>query len=490
MVRERSMMRRQLVRRGALSAGVLLMVALLGMVNYLGWKYFKRFDWTSSELYSLSEKTRNVLRDLKKDVDVVVFLSPAQGGLLEPTKELLARYASASRHVTVRFVDAEKNPLEARPLIQQYGIAASGVVVASGSDKRIIDSAELAEMDYSPVQLGQPAQITAYKGEQAFTSAILQVTEGRRPKILFTTGHGERSLDDQGPHGLSGAQQLLGRDNAVVEEWAPLGKSEVPPGTDLLVVAGPTGSFVQPELDLFSRFLSQGGRMLLLLDPVLSPSAASGVIPTGLESWLAGNGIKAGSSFVTDPPNQLQFFGPETLFVSQFGDHPITKPLSQGGLRVLVTLARPVEKGAEAGMKVSELLRTSAEAWGETDFVHLDRIERNSSDQAGALSLGVVAESAVAPGGKKAARLVVFGDSDFATNQLLEANLANEMLLSNALNWLDEREGLIGIPPKKTEQVHLSLAPSELRTIWLSTIVFLPLIAAICGTFVYFRRRR
>jgi ABC-type uncharacterized transport system involved in gliding motility auxiliary subunit len=487
--------RRQLVKTGMLSAGVLLLAALLVMVNYLGWKYFKRFDWTTSQLYSLSEKTRNVLKGLKSDVDFIVFLSPdRQAGVYEPTKELLARYASASSHVHVRLVDAEKNPLEAQPLIQKYGLQAAGVVVAGAADKRVIDSGDLAELDYSTVQLGQPPQMTGFKGEQLFTGALVQLSEGRKPKILFTTGHGEHSLDDQGGHGLSGAQQLLGRDNFEMEEWASLGKAEVPAGTDLVVIAGPTGSFVRPELDLLGKYLAQGGRMLVLLDPVLGATRGSGMVSTGLEDWLAGYGVKVGANIVVDPSNPLPFFGPETIFTKQYESHPITKPLSQAGYPVLVTLARSVGKGTAAGMTVSELLRTSAEGWGETNLVDLDKVGRDAQDLAGPVPLGVVAESPAPPAGGAAgarpSRLVVFGDSDFATNQLLGANAGNSVLLSNALNWLVEREALLGIPPKKTEQVHLSLTSSEMRMIFLSSVVVLPLIAAICGVFVFYRRRR
>jgi ABC-type uncharacterized transport system involved in gliding motility auxiliary subunit len=199
--------------------------------------------------------------------------------------------------------------------------------------------------------------------------------------------------------------------------------------------------------------------------------------------------VKAGSNIVIDPSNPLPFFGPESIFTKQYGDHAITKPLSQGGLPVLVTLARSVEKGTAPGMTVTEVLRTSSEGWGETGLDNLTKVERDPRDQAGPVSLGVVAESPAAAG-KRPARLVAIGDSDFATNQLLEANVGNTVLLLNALNWLVEREALLGIPPKKTEQVHLSLTASEMRMIWISSIVILPLLSAICGTIVFFRRRR
>lgn len=482
--------RRQLVRTGTLSAGVLLIAALLLIVNYFGWKYYKRFDWTRSQLYSLSEKTRNVLRDLKQDVDFIVFLSPdQQRELYQPTTELLQRYGAASHRVHVRIVDTAKNPIEAQTLVQRYDVKTTGVVVASGKDKRVIDSNDLAELDFSSVQATGSPQMTGFKGEQLFTSAILQLSEGRKPKILFTTGHGEHTLDDQGGRGLSGAQQLLGRDNFELSEWASLGQAAVPAGTDLLVVAGPTASFVQPELDAFSAYLNNGGRMLVLLDPTLGGAAGQGLVNTNLEGWLARYGIKAGADIVVDPSNPLPFFGPETIFLKTYGDHPVTKALAEANLPVLVSLARSAGAGSAPGIKVTELLRTSPAGWGETDLAHLEKVSRDPSDVAGPVAVGAVAESAATAPGKRPMRLVVFGDSDFATNQLLGANEANAVLLSNTLNWLVEREALLGIPPKKTEQVRLTLTADQIRKVYLLA-AFLPVLAAVLGGVVFTRRRR
>lgn len=481
--------RRQLVKTGTLSAGVLLLAALLVIVNYFAWKYYKRFDWTSNELYTLSERTQNVLKELKRDVEFVVFLAPEQQEIYKPTTELLARYGAATPRVKVRMVDAAKNPLEAQQLVQKYGITTTGVVVASGNDRRVIDSNELAELDFRTMQTtGQP-QMTGYKGEQLFTSAILQLSEGRKPKVLFTTGHGERSLDDQSGRGLAGAQQILGPDNFEVSEWASLGKPAVPPDTDLLVIAGPTGSFVPPELQAFTAYLNNGGRMLVMLDPTLGQTAGSGLVNTGLEAWLARYGVKAGNDIVVDPSNPLPFFGPETIFTTHYEDHPITRALAEGNLPVLMSVVRSMAWGSAPGIKVNGLLRTSAEGWGETNLAALERTGRDAQDLGGPVSLGVVAESENTAPGKRAMRLVVFGDSDFASNQLLQANQANIVLLSNALNWLAEREALLGIPPKKTEQVKLTLTSDEYRTVYLLAAA-LPLLAAALGVGVFLRRRR
>src|SRR5436305_6460619 len=113
--------RRQMVKTGTLGAAVLLLAALLLIVNYFGFKYYKRFDWTRTHLYSLSPKTRSVLASLHQDVNAVVFLSP-QDELYSPLKETLARYAAASPRIHVREIDPEKRPIEAQKLIDQYNI--------------------------------------------------------------------------------------------------------------------------------------------------------------------------------------------------------------------------------------------------------------------------------------------------------------------------------------------------------------------------------
>jgi len=98
------------------------------------------------------------------------------------------------------------------------------------------------------------------------------------------------------------------------------------------------------------------------------------------------------------------------------------------------------------------------------------------------------AATTAAPDGAKW-RLVVFGDSDFATNGQL-ANVGNPTLVANAFNWLLERQNLLGIGPKKPEQVRLTLTPGELAAITWGTMLGLPALAVGAGVLVWARRRR
>ena len=156
---------------------------------------------------------------------------------------------------------------------------------------------------------------------------------------------------------------------------------------------------------------------------------------------------------------------------------------------VLLNVARSVGAAPTGSYQVTELVRTTAEGWGETSLATVEQVEKDPRDLPGPVSLGVAVESSTEEG-KKPLRLVVLGDSDLATNQLVGGMPANAVLLANSLNWLAEREALLTIPPKKTEHVRLNLTGDQLRTIYLTVLLLLPGLAIVLGTVVWVRRRR
>ncbi len=510
--RDSSRRGRAMVEGSMWTAGVLLVVALIGMLNYFGLKYYQRWDWTGSKLYSLSEKTLSVLKGLDHDVDATMLLQPGTSNVFDDAKELLERYAAKSSHFHFRVVDPQRNLAEAKQLVNRYKLTSLNVIVfESGDERRTIQQNELADWDYSGMQYGQQPTMKGFKGEEAFTGAILSLEEKTKPKVLFTTGHGERSLEDSEAGGLSRVHDLLGQENLDLQSWASLGKKDVPADTGLLVIAGPKTNFVPPELEAFDRYLDGGGRMLVLLDPELD--SEGGLAKTGLESWLTKRGVDVDDDLVVDPTATLPFYGAETIFVSATGTSPIVKALEEQQTPVIFALARSVRAGSvPADLEATTLLETTSSGWGETDLKHLRAVEKGSDDVAGPVPVGV----AVAANEKKANpeeaemeeenpaakpkppatdaqkpkwRLVVYGDSDFASNGDIE-NVGNPTLVTNTFDWLLQRKHLLGIGPKKPEQVRLTLTRGQLRAITLGTLAGLPALSILAGFAVWFRRRR
>ena len=508
-----------------LGVGVLLALGIFAMVNYLSMRHYERFDWTRSKIYTLSEKSLQVVEQIDEPVEMVLVQGLAiEDDVLGATAELLDRYAAAnSTFIEKRVVDLVRDPLEAQRLAQEFEISEdTAIILVTEEDRRFVNRSDLAEYDYSGMQFGQPPTMQAFTGEESITRALLELVEDHQPKVVFTRGHGEAPLDVGGMRSLSAARNYFDKENFLVDTWNSLGATEVPQGTDLLVLAGPTVGFLPEELEVFSRYLEAGGRMLVMLDPALNETGLP--LDLGLEDWLAGFGVGISDDFIIDPESDAAFVGPEIIATSEYGVHPIVEPLANDGAPVMFSLARSVRRlDGVGGVQITELVRTSDAAWGETDFENLDAYGYDEADVAGPVAMGVAvkflggvetagevpgtSEGVASPdadspdiasaGGEEPAeleassegRLVVFGDLDFASD-ISVGNAGNSSLLLNTFNWLVQREYLISIERDPPDQTRLTLSGGELAQIVLLVLVLQPGLALVAGFLVWRMRRR
>jgi ABC-type uncharacterized transport system involved in gliding motility auxiliary subunit len=479
--------------------GVVLAVALTTMVNWLAARHYFSADWTSSKMYSISEKTRNILADLKEEIRVVVFMTPASP-LYDQVLELLNRYAAASDKINVEYIDPDKEPLRTTQLAEQFGISVADTVVFSYGDRtKYVTSDQMAEYDYSAAQYGQAPSMRAFKGEEQFTSAILSLVAPDVPKVYFVTGHGEASLASTGggaqsDRSLAVLAETLKRENIDAADTVLL-SGEVPSDTDVLAIVGPTRPFTEPELAALGTFVDRGGRLLVCLDPLIEPAGT--MRATRLEGFLATRGIGVNDDLVVDPSRKLPFYDLSAVYLTDFPSHPVTQGLE--GIAVLFSVARSLTAEGTAAPVV--IVETSAEGWGERNLSQLlagQPVTRDSDDTPGPAAVGVVVEegpvSGSSPGNGEApaeapgSRIVVYGDSDFMADYEI-SNAGNLILAMNTINWLAAREQSLGIPPREVEQVSLFLSQQQLRTILLITLLAMPGAAIVLGILVWRRRR-
>jgi ABC-type uncharacterized transport system involved in gliding motility auxiliary subunit len=481
-------------RAGVSAAAIALAAAILVGVNWLGARHWSRGDWTKTHLYSLSATTKKLVGGLSKPVRITVFMD-RDSRLYTPVTELLSRYRALSPKIEVEELDPKRNPARAEALVREFGIRQSTVVVRSGDRKKYVEEDKLADFDFAGAQMGRGApEIKNFKGEEAFTSAILAVTESRTPHVYFSSGHGEASIDSaERGQGFADAKQLLERDNLTVAKWESLGKDSVPADADAVVVAGPRTAFLEPEAGALAKYLAGGGHLLLLLDPVL-PAAGAPPADFALGKLLSGNGVKLGNDIVIDPANALPLVGAETVFANHYGSHPIVRSLSAEGLPVIFPLARSVGKSGEAAAtsSVVTLVETSPDGWGEISLAHLEeQVKKDREDTPGPVSLAVaVGPTTEEKESAKKGRLVVVGNSRFAASGSLGLGTAgNANLFLNSIHWLTGSEKQIGIAPKTPEQASLSLTGAQVRRIGLFSILGLPAFAVVLGVWVWYRRR-
>ena len=471
---------------------VFLAIALTLMVNWLSARRFTRADWTTTQIYSLSEKTENILSDLDDDIRVVVFMTP-QTSMFDQVQELLERYKAVSDKITVEHIDPEREPLKTTQLAEKYGVQVADTVVFIYEDRtKYVTSDQMAEMDYSGMQYGQGPTMRSFKGEEQFTSAILSLVAPDVPKIYFVTGHGEAALGSAGggaaDRSLQILEESLKRENMEAADTTLL-SGEVPEDADVLAIVGPTRAYTEAEIGALGAFLDRGGRLLVALDPLIEPNGT--MRPTQLEPLLAERGIVVHNDLVVDPSRRLPFYDLSAVYLEDFPAHPLTKGLE--GFAVLFTVSRSL---VADGDRATVLVQTSDEGWGETDLAMLLRgepVALDDADHAGPAAVGVAVEDVVGPIGTEGAepiefRLVVFGDSDFLTD-IDFSNAGNSVLATNAFNWLAAREDLVGIPPRDVEQVSLFLTQQQMRNLLLLVLVAMPGAAILAGILVWRRRR-
>jgi ABC-type uncharacterized transport system involved in gliding motility auxiliary subunit len=185
------------------------------------------------------------------------------------------------------------------------------------------------------------------------------------------------------------------------------------------------------------------------------------------------------------------------LFVTDFGDHPITRNLRN--VTCIFYSPRSVEplmrsEDAPERMdkpRVSALAFCSSNGWAETSFEeHPPRFDRGV-DRLGPISVAVAVEKGAVGAIDmqiRPTRIVVVGDSDFASNGALAGG--NLDFFMSALNWLLERDKLMGIAPKSPDELRFDMNLGQLRLLFIFVVIGMPTATMLLGYLVWLRRRR
>jgi ABC-type uncharacterized transport system involved in gliding motility auxiliary subunit len=460
---------------GSIATGsVLIFVGILVGLNWVSNRQNKRWDLTESKQFSLSDQTKQIITSLKAPLHIKVFWAPDQQGQspVQGYRDQLDGYQYLSSQVSVEYVNAQNSPTEA--------------------EKNAVTAVPTIVLDY-----GGRTQRATSTDEQSMTNALKKLIEGKAKKAYFTEGHGERDIDDQSSRqGFKAVSAALADENFEVAKLQIAQKGSIPADATVLVIAGPTGDFLPQETDLVRAYLKNGGKVMLMLDP---PVKGGTVQATSLIALAKEWGIQVGDDVVVDPNGQL-IGADASVPVGMPVAHPITNDFKKMSAFRLARSVIPTQGGAD-GKTAQTFVQAAAGSWAETDVKGLyatgtPKKDLDKGDKNGPVSLGaaVSAPAAGAPAAagpdapKPESRLVVFGDTDFATNNDLSFQ-GNGDLFLNAMNWLAQQENLIAIRPKNPEDRRLQLtADQQLMVNWF-VLAIVPLLLFGNAFRLYWKRR-
>ena len=444
---------------------ILFIFGILVVLNIVFNRFSWRIDTTAAKQFSLAPQTKKVLKNLDQDVHVIGFF---KSGDEFQARELLTEYAHYSPRFSFEFVDPDKKP----GLAKKHGIKQYNTIVIEGESK---------------------SEKITKSTEEEITNALIKVTREGIKKVYFTQGHGEKDIDDSEAKGLSKMKEAIEEQNFQVEKIQLTAEPDsIPADCAVLVVAGPKSSFLPPEEKKVREYLKRGGKVIFMLDPEAPDDYAK-----FLEEW----GIKVGDDLVVDVSPIGQFFGlgPIVPLVSQYESHAITKEF---GIMTFFPETRSVAKADDvpSGVTVTEIAKTSAQSWGETDPISRGKVRFDADkDLKGPVPIFAVAEKmAEKPAktedkydlgtGEVKTRIAVFGDSDFASNAYFN-NQGNGNLFMNTLNWLAEEEDLISVRPRDPEDRRLNLTKKQSRMILYLGVILFPVLIFATGIVVYVKRK-
>jgi hypothetical protein len=486
---------RKKIRRLQIGLNVVVQVALVIflaiMVNSLGLKHYKRWDFSRDQKYALSDKTKRVLQSLKDKMRITVFFSP-NTPITGDVQSLLTEYQYAAHgKIDVENIDPERNLSRAKELFEKYKVVSdeSLLVLDYQGRNKTVKASEMAEMDQSGMALGESPRVAAFKGEQALTSAMIDLVEGKKNTLGYVLGHKEPALVDPSP--VSVLKTFIENENIKFQELNLFEVGEIPPDIRAIMIAGPQYDFSDREMKMVRDFWNKQGRILFLRDPAAKTPK--------LDAFLAENGVRTNDDrLMVFIKTGIQEVGLTRDVQAQFiGDNPITKRLA--GARALFfggtsSLTLDVDRTRAANIKLEPLLQAEKGYFAETDY--------NSGDQAKYQADAtksnnpVIMAASIEKGGTgdarvqvNSARMVVVSNSTFVEDKALTQDQQGLDFVSGSVNWLLSREQLIGIAPKIPKSLTFILSDEALRGFRWLILVLLPLIPAVIGTAVWWKRR-
>jgi ABC-2 type transport system permease protein len=461
-----------------------LATAIVLAANVALFRHDVHFDVSREGRNTPPAQLTTVVANLHAPLSLTYFYNAGDPHALE-MKELINIAAHGHPLFAFRAIDLDKEP----GLARDVGVRAYNTAVLLAGDRKV-----LVENTTDPTRI-------AY--------AAMRALKARVETICFVTGHGETFRPMQAHFHYSHVETLRGHDEpgagdvlvAAPEQLDRLqlalseigyemrgiltaSEGAIPADCTVVADIGPRTAFAAGETDLLVKYLAGGGRLLLLLDPVSSVGAEL------QKNLLGAVGLSTEPAIVIDPLNHFRT-DPDKVAVPYYPPHPITERLA---LTVFPQTRPLVLVPPPQGVRTTLLVGSSQDSYrrpaaaGGAALASADQAIPDAEDR-GAQGLAVAVEG-VWPGSAadKQFRLVVAGTSKFASNEYFPY-VSNGELSVSMLRWLAADETTPSVKPQTYQLPEIVLTSRQMRDVFLTLEVLLPLSTMLCGVLVWWRRR-
>ncbi len=434
-----------------------------------------KWDLTPNKLYSISDKSVEILKALEKDVIIYGLFDDGKVGAREGYKEfvqLLDKYERYPR-IKVEYVDLDRNP-DFRGEIDpddMMEIKKGKFIVKSGDRVKVLDGYDLYDTHFD--QQSFQNRITGSNAERGFTGAIVFVTAEETPVVYFTKGHGETELDRD----FSNARDRLERNNYEVKTIDLL-IDGIPDDAIAVVMFSPRNDLKAKERDILDEYLKdRGGNVIMLFDPILSSDKFE-----EFNKVLNEFNININHDRISENDRNMYLPLSQFYLYPKAESSPITSELSPSNFRIIMPYCRSVDilKNTKEYIETTSLITTSDQA----ESIKAD----GSENEIGKLNVAVAVDY---KGGYKPSKLLVTGNSAFMSDEVY-AMIGDSGIhfFMHLLSWMKgDDKGDFYVAPKAYERQSINITAKQSSVFSILLVVVLPIIIFGMGTYVYLRRR-
>lgn len=440
---------------------ILLVIGIIGVLNFLANRYPYKIDLTKNKIHTLSDQSTKLIKGLQKSVKATYF---AKAGQKDQIKPLLDNYKGLNPKFEVEYVDPDREPTRSKQLgIKKYGT----LHLAVGPKESKVEDVN----------------------EEKITNALLKLLKDKTTTLCTVTGHGEKSFTSHEAEGYEAVRKALTEQAYEVKDLNILQEGKVPETCDGIAIIGPTKAFFEPEVKVIKAYLENGGRAIVAIDLNLKGTEYS----PELLSILAGWNVKSSEALIVDPLSRMLGVDSSVAVLASFSrDHAITKDF-QGNC--FFPFSRPLDiiPGAPASFSVKWIGQTTPKSWAVSDLKQVAKGEVHlnpNADKQGPLTVALAVEGKQKDSkATKNTRMVVYGTSYFATNNFSRYGVNLDFFL-NGVSWVMEDESLISIRAKEEGPGKVELTEKSGKFIFLLTVILIPLLIAVGGLVIWIFRKR
>lgn len=488
---------------------IILIIGIIVVANYLAFHFFYRWDLTKSNLYSITNSSKQTVANLNDVINIKAYFSKNLPTEVMPVKQelgdILDEYKTYSNgNVNIEFIDPGSDAKLKRQLLM-LGIPEVQMQIYEKDKAQVVNGYMGLAITYKDKTEVIPAiNQDARDLEYQITTKIKKVTADKIASVGFLSGFGTTENDQ-----LSFLKESLGELYSVEDVDLT---EDISPAINTLIVPGPKQELNEDNLIKINNFIMRGGSLIALIDGVnMEQGLQAAENKTNFIDFIGKYGIKVNKDLVADERCGIATFrGPYNLpFSLTYPFWPLVSKdgfnQQYGAVANLKSIIFPWPSSLEkigANDKIGFLAETSKKAWDLTsDF---SGILPNNITQPPAADLKQFNLAMIIEGGIKSAyasssadkisnsTIVVIGDSDFVNNNFLQANHENLNLMLNLVDSLNLDKDLVNIRAKKATIAPINqFIPEHTKNIIKYANIFaLAIIILLIGLLRYYLRKK